>query len=319
MPSKISEAFLFNYPDTVGSSKLAIITGGSGYIAGNIALKLEEFGWDVVLLLRSKSDIGVNKALKKTRYHLYDGSAKSLRIFSTLDKDKTVFIHVAASIELRDEIEKFDQILNGNIKLGIEIASFMVQHGFRKLIFTESYWQFNEDGTLGGNSLYAASKSSFSLLLEYLSKYYLTVDCLVLYDVFGPNDKREKLINSLIENASRANRLDMTEGNQILDYIYIDDVVNAFHVAAQKMIEQNENASFNRYAIRSMVSMTLRNYVDLIEEILGCQFDISWGTLPYPPYQIMRPWLPGLDRLLPGWRPSIKFQEGIKNLICHES
>lgn len=318
MLGNISDTFLFNHSDAIGSNRLAIITGGSGYIAGNIALKLEESGWDVILLVRSESDIGANKALKKTRYHLYDGSAKSLRIFSTLDKDKTVFMHLAASIELKGEIEKFDQILSGNINLGMEITSFMIQYGFRKLISTESYWQFNEDGTLGGNSLYAASKSAFSLLLEYLSKHYLTVDCLVLYDVFGPNDKREKLINSIIKNISRTNRIDMTEGNQVLDYIYIDDVVSAFHVAAQRMIIQNENPGFNRYAVRSMVSMTLRNYVDLIEKTLGHQLDISWGALPYPPYQIMSPWLPGLDRRLPGWEPSIQFQAGIMNLIHHE-
>ena len=299
-------------PDQV--YKCAVITGGLGYIGRNLSIYLEKNGWEVILLVRKSSAPKSTPFGKYISLIEYDRTEKSLSPLNNLDRNRTVFFHLAASMEIDEEIENSAELIDSNISLGMSLATYMAQKGFKFLVSTESYWQFDEQGILGGNTLYASTKSACSLLLGYMAKEYLTVISLVLYDVYGPGDTRGKLINNLLDSVEREQTFDMTEGKQVVDYVHIDDVVIAYQIAADQLLSTDMLPSFNRYTVRTMRPLQLRVYIQLIEQIIGKSLSIRWGARGYQAFQIMRPWLPASDHQLPGWEPTIPFEAGIRGL-----
>ena len=59
--------------------------------------------------------------------------------------------------------------------------------------------------SMNPNSLYSATKSSFQPILDYYAQYFsFNIITLILMDVYGPNDPRNKLIPTLIQTAKKA-------------------------------------------------------------------------------------------------------------------
>ncbi len=234
-------------------------------------------------------------------------------------KDDVFFIHLATMFDKNDSTSLSKKFIESNLLLGVDILNFMMEGSFRNLIFTESYWQFDKRGSLDGNSLYATSKSFFSLITKYYSKTTdLKISSLVLYDTFGSNDQRLKILSQLFQNLHEKKKLKMTEGDQILDFVHIEDVMHAFNVLIKIMSINAKAQKFNRYVVRGLRPLSLKSYVKLIEKTLNVSFNIEWGALKYSNKQIFNPWLPDNTFLLPGWYPKKTFEQRIKDYMKDE-
>ena len=298
--------------------KYAVVTGGLGYIGSKVVLLLASSEWEVICIVRPASNLAVLPIKDRMQFIYYDGTVESLSKLNWLPANRTVFLHLAARSTKAEEIENIDSLVMSNIEFGLNLSKFMVMNNYKKLIHAESYWQFDELGNIGGNCLYAATKSAFSLVLEYMSKCYLNCLTLVLYDVYGPGDSRGKLINAIINKAPHMPAIAVTEGNQLIDYVHIDDVAKAFLVASELILKDNSPVGFLRHTVRSMRPMSLRDYVELAAKATNKSLNVNWGGIPYPVYQIFKPWFPDKLMQLPDWRPIIRFEDGVKDLINNE-
>ncbi len=298
--------------------KYAVVTGGLGYIGSKVVLLLASSEWEVICIVRPASNLAVLPIKDRMQFIYYDGTVESLSKLNWLPTNRTVFLHLAARSTKAEEIKNIDSLVMSNIEFGLNLSKFMVMNNYKKLIHAESYWQFDELGNTGGNCLYAATKSAFSLVLEYMSKCYLNCLTLVLYDVYGPGDSRGKLINAIINQAPHMPAIAVTEGNQLIDYVHIDDVAKAFLVASELILKDNSPVGFLRHTVRSMRPMSLRDYVELAAKATNKSLNVNWGGIPYPVYQIFKPWFPEKLMQLPGWRPIIRFEDGVKDLINNE-
>lgn len=301
--------------------KIAVLTGGTGYIGRSLNLYLLDNGWDTVLIVRSgsKKSCQMGNVSANCRFLEYDGTQESLAKLQ-LDADaKVVFFHLATHSGASGTAGNLDQLIDSNIRFGAHLLDYMVKNNHCNFIFSESYWQFDHEGRLSGNTLYATTKSAFSLLSEIFSNN-LNVISLVLYDVYGPRDDRGKLINLLITSAVTQEPINMTQGEQWLDYVYIDDVVQAFEVAGRSLLASpvKNRGSFCRHTVRTMEVRKLKEFVHLLSEAVGRAPNVIWGAKQYPSHQLMNPWFPSASYQLPGWQSNLDFNSGIKKVIKHE-
>jgi nucleoside-diphosphate-sugar epimerase len=51
----------------------------------------------------------------------------------------------------------------------------------------------------------------------------------------------------------------------------------------------------------------------MFENISKTKLNINWGTKPYGKREVMVPWNKG--KKIPGWKPRISLQEGIKKTL----
>ena len=189
----------------------------------------------------------------------------------------------------------------------------MAKLGPLLLVNAGTSWQHFEGRDYSPVCLYAATKQAFQdLLAYYVEACGLRVVTLKLYDTYGPLDTRPKLLSLLRKAARTATKLQMSAGEQLVDLVYIDDIVEAFLVAGRRLLD-GEVKSAEDYGISSGKLMPLREVVELYQRVTGYKVDVEWGARPYRPREVMMPWS-GLP--LPGWTPRISFEEGIRRTEC---
>jgi len=289
--------------------KIGVITGAAGFIGRHLTNRLMQEGWTVhVIVLPHEADFW--RGDKKPNVHVYDGHIESL--FSALDglKEATVF-HLATWLLSEHKPQDVRPLIESNVLFGTELVEAMVANEIYRLINTGSYAQHYENKDYSPATLYAATKEAFEAILVY---YYestpLRVITLKPFNVYGPGDPKERLFPLLRRASVEGKPLAMSPGEQIVDLVYIDDVVDAYLLAAERF-ETSEVAPHEEYML-SGTRMKLREIADLYSRLTGRRVPIQWGGRPYRIREIMVPWDRGTP--LPGWAPKVTVEEGIRRL-----
>jgi nucleoside-diphosphate-sugar epimerase len=190
----------------------------------------------------------------------------------------------------------------------------MIRNDVRNLVHTETFWQYCADsGAYDPVCLYAATKQAFRDILFYYAKSgAIQAISLVLFDTYGPGDPRRKLFNLLKQASGEARAIDMTPGEQIVDMTHVKDVVEAC-IHAGAMLISGRSGMLDTYAATSGRRMTLKELVNLVQRATGMSLNINWGGRPYRANEVMVPWL---GQPLPGWRPRVELETGIREFFC---
>jgi nucleoside-diphosphate-sugar epimerase len=132
-----------------------------------------------------------------------------------------------------------------------------------------------------------------------------------LFDSYGPGDLRPKLFSLLRKAAMENKTLLMSPGEQLIDLVYIDDIVEAY-IKASSLFEGTDDVLWEEYAVTSGNFISLKEVVNIYQSVTGITFSVKWGGLPYRQNEVMRPWSKG--KLLPDWKPQVSLKEGIRKM-----
>ncbi|MCU1803815.1 NAD-dependent epimerase/dehydratase family protein [Cytobacillus firmus] len=293
-------------------AKRALVTGATGFIGSHLSKRLVKDGWIVHVLVREHSNISpLKNSGDSINFHYYNGSMATMTEILKTAKPDVVF-HLASMFIAQHTSAQIDSLIQSNITFGVQLAEAMVLNGIYCLINTGTSWQHFEDKDYSPVCLYAATKQAFESLLTYYSESSkLKVINLKLFDSYGPEDYRPKLF-SLLRKASFDNSpLIMSPGEQLIDLVYIDDIVDAFLKAASR-IEGNDEIRWEDFAVTSRSPISLKEVVNTYQAVTGKKLSIKWGALPYRKNEVMLPWSKG--KLIPGWKPQVSLIEGIKKM-----
>ena len=291
-----------------------VITGATGFIGSNLSRYLVKKGWNVHLILRTKQQDSnvLFDVMKKVNPHRYDGSTESIMQIIEKTKPELVF-HLASLYLAQHRSHDITPLIQSNILLGTQLLEAMAANNIRNLVNAGTSWQHFQDEDYNPVCLYAATKQAFETILAYYVEVHsVRVVTLKLFDTYGPNDMRKKLFNFLGHAARGKEPIPMSPGNQRIDLVYIDDVVEAFAVAGKRLLDGRVKKS-ESYAISSGKPLTLRKIVNVYNKIAGIRLPITWGGIPYRKREVMVPWTKG--RKLPGWTARVPLKEGIRKII----
>jgi nucleoside-diphosphate-sugar epimerase len=297
-----------------------LITGISGFIGSNLAGKLLKAGAEVHGVIRAQTD---PKKLKQvdTQVHLhtYDGTYRSMSEIIESAQPEICF-HLASKFVALHQAQDVDSLAESNLTFGLHLAEALSRHKSASprvnFINTGTAWQHAESHTYYPVSLYAATKQAFEDVLAYYWRHHsFNIIHLKLYDTYGPFDPRKKLVSLLLERSQNQIPLHMTEGRQLIDLVHVDDVTDAFLLAADLLLKQDpgNQPSFLSYAISSGSPLQVRELVQTIEAVSQKQIPIVWGASPYRPIEMFTPWV--FSEPVPGWKPKVQLQAGISQMI----
>ena len=190
-----------------------------------------------------------------------------------------------------------------------------VKANVKWLINTGTFWQHYENRDYSPVNFYAATKQAFEAIAQYyLETTNINFVTLKLNDTYGPEDTRPKIFNLWLKIAGTSETLDMSAGEQLIDIVYIDDVVEAYVKAIELLENDNDKKLKGKsFAVSSGRHIKLRELARVFEEVTGKKLNINWGKKPYRKREVMVPWNKG--QTLPNWKPTITIEEGIKR-IC---
>jgi nucleoside-diphosphate-sugar epimerase len=293
----------------VSKDRVILITGGTGFIGAHLAARMLEDGYSVHLIVRSDSNLQQVRGLTNGAHlHVHDGTTQGLIDIVRDVQPQSVF-HLASLFIAEHLSEDVEPLVACNFLFGSQLLEAMRVADVRWFVNAGTSWQHFHSDRERPSCLYAATKRAFQDIVDFYSDAYgLRAITLKLFDTYGPGDVRRKLFRLLKDTAKTGEPLSMSAGEQQIDLVYIDDVVEAFR-KAEELLVSGTVAAHELYAVSSGKPLPLRELVESYKKILNQEVTINWGTRPYRSREVMVNWngLPGL----PGWAPKVILMDGL--------
>ena len=291
----------------------ALVTGATGYIGAKLCQRLMADGWQVDVLVRQTGRPLTEALARKVRVHVYDGAAQSVLDAVAIAKPDVVF-HLASLVIAEHQSDQITDLINSNLLFGTHLAEACARNGVKRFINTGTYWQHYRSDAYDPVCLYAATKQAFEDILDfYADAFGMHVITLKLFDIYGPDDPRPKLVNLLVKAMKSGESLGMSPGNQVLDLVHIDDVTRAFEVCAQQLLDSASCHHHARYSVSSGAPLSVRQLVAVLEQVSGKAINVSFGARPYRGREVMLPWQGGQQ--LPGWHATTDTRAGLASML----
>ena len=293
------------------AKKTALITGATGFVGAHLARRLISEGWAVHAIVRPQSNTGRLQQLG-IAIHQHDGSTDGMMDIVSKAKPEIVF-HLASLFLAQHQPDDVVPLMESNVRFGAQLLEAMVANGVSVLVNTGTAWQHYENKAYSPVCLYAATKQAFEAILAYYAEATpLRAITLKLFDTYGPDDPRPKLLPLLQKVSLKQEPFPMSPGEQLLDLVHIDDVVEAYVAAAKRLLQGKAALNHEIFAVRSGDPLSLQDIVKVFESVTGRKVPVIWGGRPYRAREIMVPWSGG--ETLPDWQPRVSLAEGIRKL-----
>lgn len=299
--------------------KNILITGGAGFIGSHLAEALVIKGYDVIIiddLSRGKCENlkGIHDEIEFMR-----GNITNFELIQDLVKRSDVVFHLAALSRVIPSIENPELCFKSNIE-GTEIIARLCARFGKKMIFSSSreiygtaiYIPVDEKHPLKPENPYGTSKLAGEKIIESYSKCYnLKYVILRLANVFGNRDF-DRVIPIFIKNSLNNKDSIIYGGKQILDFIYINDVIEGF----LKAIGTDENLIVN---IGSGRGTTLIELASIINDISKNEGKLIFKDKRTGEVESFIANINKSSEVL-DWKPKVLLEDGLKRLILdHQS
>lgn len=298
-----------------------IITGGTGFLGSKIVKRLIKEGYQVVLLKRKTSNCSrIEKVLRQCRvYHLdaknASGKPESLEeIFQREQPDGV--IHCAVSYGRKDD--ETVEVAKTNLLFGLELLESASKAGCKFFINTGSYSTKQLAYGRVTQKIYMAdyTLSKYQFICwgeEFASLGKIRFYSMDLEHIFGEDDVEGKFIryveHSCIHNVPK---LELSDGLQERDYIYSENVVDAY----MTVIENVEKLPmFQQFQVGMGYPVTLKEFVTMIARVAESKTELCFGARPRNDNEPSRSVadIGSLEAM--GWKPRYSREEGVAEMM----
>lgn len=287
-----------------------LITGITGYIGSKLARELL-MDCEVYGLVRKPLNLKyIADIVPNIQFVYYDGSYDSMSEALKLSQPDLVY-HMAAYYTGSHGPEHIPKLLDSNITLGAHLLGAMAEHKISALVYASTIVAHYQGSEYRPLNLYAATKQAFSDLLAYYTDIGLVCAVsVVISDTYGPGDNRPKILNIIKQATKTGEKVAFSSGEQVYDVIYIDDLVSAFRMAGEQLLQGvYQNAVFQAVPESPL---SLRETVEKLLQVNGLKLNAGWGERPVPEREIREKIR--LYPTVPNWEPQISLEEGLRRM-----
>ncbi len=287
-----------------------LITGITGFIGTNLyEYLINKNEYEIYALVRSNENI---KHLEKNSIKCFNYKENDLELLFKENNFDGV-IHLASKFIVNHQSEDIEAIIESNILFPTKILEMSCKYNLKWFINTGTFWQHFDNQEYMPVNLYASTKQSFEDIAKfYTSSYDINFVTLKLNDTYGIGDTRPKVFNLWLKIAKSQESLDMSAGEQLIDIVYIDDVISGYDQLINLLIE-NKIPKNSSYCISSGNPIKLKDMSKIFEKVSKKKLNINWGAKSYRPKEVMIPWNNGI--LIPQWSSKVSLEEGIKKFV----
>lgn len=308
-----------------GQGRMALVTGGAGFIGSHLVDGLLARGWRVRVLDDLSSGHEENLAAARDRIELLRGDIRDTGALSRAVPGADVVFHQAAIASVPRSVEEpfetHDVNLNGTVRL-LEVARDM---GVRRVVFAASAAAYGEGGQLPKREEMAAAPASPYALQKYAGECYcslfsrfhgLETVSLRYFNVYGPRQSPSSAYASVIplfvaacerREGARING----DGEQTRDFVFVGDVVQANLLAADAA-----GVSGTTMNVASGRSTSVNELLETIQEVTGVRVPPKHSEARPGDVRHSRADISRARRQL-GFEPKTTLLEGLRDTVEH--
>lgn len=301
-------------------NKHILITGANGFVGRHLAEALRVKGIRVSQICRSLSALNNGE---NGRYSI-DLKNRFEVIELVLKLQPNVIIHLAGEKNRTGDVAQFRDQYDKNVLISLNIIdacrALTCLERFVFLGSCDEYGQcltpYKESQKEMPTTAYGLSKLTVTQIVSglFLSNHFPSV-VLRPTVVYGSGQGDEMFLSSLIRSLLIGKNFAMTEGAQLRDFIYIDDVVSAIISAAYG--DKRINGSLIN--VGAGVSYRLRDVAIMAANLINPDADrlIQFGAVQYRSNEIMD-YSVDITRAkeLLDWSPKTNLRDGVKRVIA---
>ncbi len=299
----------------------ALVTGGCGFIGSHTVDKLINEGYNVTVIdnLYNGSLQNISQHKNNSAFTFVEASITDLEIIVPHFKNIDVVFHFAGMADIVPSIEKPIDYHNINVTGTLNVLEACRKNHVKRIIYAASsscygipkHYPTNENEIIDCQYPYALSKYLGEQCCLHWSKVYqLNITSMRFFNVYGPRVNSNSTYGAVFKVflTQKLNNKPFTivgDGEQLRDFIFVSDVVNACFSASQNF---NINSEVFNVGMGSPVSI---NY---LTDLLG-------GEKTHIPDRPAEPRCTHADirkiKSILNWQPKISFEEGVSIMLNH--
>ena len=288
-----------------------LIVGGTGFIGYHLAKKSLKKGWKVTSI--SSKRPRKKRYLPQVKYIICDiRKKKSLR--KNIQKSFNYVVNLGGYVDHSNRKKTFKSHYIGcknlaEIFLKKELIAFVQMGSSAEYGNVKSPQK--ENAKCKPKSVYGQAKLlSSTYLIDLFKKQKFPSTILRLYNTYGSRQDLNRFIPIVISGCTKNKKFPCSIGNQVRDFLHIDDVVDAIIKSLT-----NKNARGQIINIGSGKPRIIKKIIEYIKKISKGGYPLL-GKVKLRRDEILTVY-PDINKARNkiGWRPKISFKKGLKVTI----
>lgn len=276
-----------NQPLDFYRGKRLLVTGATGFIGRHLVARLLQNGAKVRVTIHRGIWPEPHPGVTPVPGDLHQNDPA---YWQNVCRDCHAVFHLAAagvvataepSTLLQQHVVGPAALLEAAAKVGVQA----VVHTSTCFVYGQQQTRATRNTAIAPVSPYAASKAAAETWLAALGRRFnIPVTCARLFHVYGPGEHPQRLIPYVLNGLGNGNRLELTSGHQIRDFLYVADAVDGLlHLGAN--INQHAGTVINlgtgqATSVRQLVATAQTLFAEPGEAVFGARPDRP-DSLPY--------------------------------------
>jgi len=293
-----------------------LVLGAGGFVGANLLRRLLKYREDVFGVVRTLPAWRLDGI---DRRHILEADLIDLAATRNLVanvRPSTIFdciAYGAYSFETDQEL-----IYRTNFTALVQLMELLADTGFTAFVHAGSSSEYGtnsagplEEASLQPNSHYSVSKAAASNYISYVGNIRrLPVLNLRLYSVYGPLEDLSRLIPNLVAKGLKGAFPPLVDPDTSRDFVYIDDVCDAFVHAAARLTPDIYGQAFN---IGTGRATTIREVAKVAGDVFAIRAEPIFGSMAGRSWDLPD-WYaaPGKAERLLNWTAKTDLATGLK-------
>ncbi|MDP4500838.1 NAD-dependent epimerase/dehydratase family protein [Nonomuraea turcica] len=286
---------------------MVLVTGAAGFIGSHLVTRLRALGAEVHAVSRRPQQARHGEIWHAA--HLND-AGETTRLVQSVRP--SVLFHVAGEVTGSRSDEVVRATLESNVIGGVNVLAAAHESGVKTVLTGSIEEPRPGNDQAPPSSAYAMSKWAATGYAQLYHRLWdLPVTVLRPSMVYGPaQPDTTKLVPYVTLCLLRGQRPRLTRATKLADWIYVDDVVDAFVLAGE-----SDKAIGHTLDIGTGLKTPAHEIVERLYRIVDASSKPEFGTTPDRPHDITQVGdiTPAADLL--GWHPVTELDEGLRRTV----
>lgn len=285
-----------------------ILTGATGFLGSQFLANFIREKYKVIIIKRKNTNL---ELIFKKFGKLEAWDVEQLEDLFVSHPDINAIVHTATDYG-HDESNPTAAFW-ANEAFPIKLLALAIQHKTATFINIDTFFSSSKVAYehLGA---YTLSKKHFKDWGRYCANTKkIGFTNFQIFHMYGPGDNYKKFVPSMVLRCLKGAEIDLTDGIQERDFIYISDVVSALNVILE--VEAGREPGYRSYDVGTGSPMRIRDFVVKINQLCGNNAKLNFGTFPIRKGEIQSSFADTATLRSLGWMPSVSIEIGIQCVI----